>query len=291
MSKEVINLWNRDKHTKVRSIFAQNSLFKDSKFTPDCSKIATLLDDSDVYFWNVSNFEQLSSIKHSKELKLECMDCTNKYLAVGGKSPYVMLYDIENYFNDDSLPLKIYKLPEGFSKGVSKLQFLRGNVQNCRLALLMDGVFVLTEVVSKMSTPEEFNVEDCQNEPETHLKILASIKLPHLAILDFDIDRNNTYVSLVTSEGLVKIYQLDKVETSDSKVTQQKVSMSSRDTISYYKYFEEVTQKQMTEGLREYIVGIPDSDITFDDSLKLKDASVTSLGNTFARLGATKVPE
>lgn len=130
LSKDVINLWHRDKHTKIRSIFAQNSLFKDSKFTPDGTKIATLLDDSDIYFWNISNFEQLKSITHTKSLKLECMDVTSKYLICAGKSPFIMVYDIEHYFIEELISLKIFQLPDGFTKGVTKLQFLRGHLNN-----------------------------------------------------------------------------------------------------------------------------------------------------------------
>ena len=38
-SKDVINLWDRDKLVKIRSIFAHNSSFKDCKFTPDSSRV------------------------------------------------------------------------------------------------------------------------------------------------------------------------------------------------------------------------------------------------------------
>jgi hypothetical protein len=218
------------------------------------------------------------------------MDCTTKYLACGGKTPFVLLYDIDNYFNDESLPLKIYQLPEGFSKGISKLQFLRGHQNNCRLAMLMGGVFVLAEVVSNESSPEEFKVEDGEGENATHLKILSSIKLPSVSILDFDIDRNNAYVSLVSSDGLVKIYDIEKLQKNDAEVTEQKVRMSSRDTISYYKYFLEVTSQQMLDSVRNNMIGAPETGVTFDDSFKMKNASYASYGNTFDRFDGAKHP-
>ena len=126
-SKDVVNLWDRDKHHKVRSIFAHNSTFKDSKFTADGSKICTLFKDSSIYFWNVSNFDSDYKITDlPKELQLQCIDCSPKYLAFGGKTPYLIIYDTKLYFTDRELTKQIYKLPAGFEKGITKLQFLRG---------------------------------------------------------------------------------------------------------------------------------------------------------------------
>lgn len=128
-SKDVINLWDRDKHTKIRSIFAQNSSFKDCKFTQDGSKVCTLFKDSTIYFWNISNFDSDFKITGlPKELQLEAIDCSTKYLAWGGKTPYLVIFNIEFYFTDKDISKRIYKLPEGFEKGISKIQFLRGNL-------------------------------------------------------------------------------------------------------------------------------------------------------------------
>ena len=288
LSKDVINLWNRDKHTKIRSIFAQYSYFEDSRFTPDGSKIITLLNDSDIHVWNLSNFEQLQSIKHSKELQLTWIDWTSKYLAWAGNKPFILLYDIENYFNNECLPLKIFQLPDGISREVTKLQFLRDSNKYCRLAMLIQGVFVLVQVISNDQF-QEFKVEDQEN-PESCLKILASIRLPHVSILDFDIDRNNYNVSLVSSDGLARVYDINKLQSSDDSVTKQQVRLSSRETVSYYKHFNEINLDQMLENLKSHILSGIEQGTTFDDSFKMKDpTSAAKIGeNTFDRLDMSK---
>lgn len=117
-SKEVINLWDREKHHKIRSIFAHNNSFRDCKFTPDSSRICTLFKDSSIYFWSIGNFTADHKItKLPKELQLEAIDCSNKYLACGGKTPYLVVFDIENYFNEGQIDRRIFKLPEGYNRG------------------------------------------------------------------------------------------------------------------------------------------------------------------------------
>jgi hypothetical protein len=70
---------------------------------------------------------------------------------------------------------------------------------------------VVVEIPTESQQQEESKVD--YNKPgEKPLKIVMSIKLPHLSIQDFDIDKNSNYVSLLTSEGEVKIYDLEQVE-------------------------------------------------------------------------------
>ena len=80
-----------------------------------------------MYFWNVSNFDtDYKIVDLPKDIQVECIDCSTKYLACGGRSPYLIIYDIEHYFTDREISRKAYRLPEGFEKGITKLQFLRG---------------------------------------------------------------------------------------------------------------------------------------------------------------------
>lgn len=120
------------------------------------------------------------------------------------------------------------------------------------------------------------------------MKIVASIKLSHKSIIDFDIDRNNYYVSVVSSEGDVKIYDIEMLQKSDEKVTSQKVRLASRDTISYHKYFTLVTEEQMVEGLKKRVFYGPEGCTTFDDSFKFRDATNRIGQDTFDRLDISK---
>ena len=121
-SKDVVILWDRDRLQNLKSFYAKNNPFKDCCFTADGSKICTLFRDSSIYFWNVSDF-QITDLP--KELQLETIDCSAKHLACGGKTPYLVIFDIETYFVERHLFRKIYKLPAGFERGITKLQFLR----------------------------------------------------------------------------------------------------------------------------------------------------------------------
>lgn len=74
-SSDMINLWSVSNHQRLRSIFAHNSSFMDSKFTPDGSLLVTLFKDSTIYFWNLSSFETDFKITTTeKELTLSCLD-------------------------------------------------------------------------------------------------------------------------------------------------------------------------------------------------------------------------
>ena len=154
--------------------------------------------------------------------------------------------------------------------------------------MLIQGVFVLVQVISNDQF-QEFKVEDQEN-PESCLKILASIRLPHVSILDFDIDRNNYNVSLVSSDGLARVYDIKKLQSSDDSVTKQQVRLSSRETVSYYKHFNEINLDQMLENLKSHILSGIEQGTTFDDSFKMKDpTSAAKIGeNTFDRLDMSK---
>lgn len=105
-SHDLINLWSISNHQRMRSIFAHNSSFMDSKFTPDGSMLATLFKDSSLYFWNLSSFEadyKISTIE--KELQLDVFDLARnmKFMVAGGKTPFVILFDLQRYFSDGHL--------------------------------------------------------------------------------------------------------------------------------------------------------------------------------------------
>ena len=165
---------------------------------------------------------------------------------------------------------------------------MRDTIKYCRLAMLVQGVFVLVLVISNDQF-QEFKVVDQEN-PESCLKILASIRLPHVSILDFDIDRNNCNVSLVSSDGLVRVYDINKLQSSDDNVTKQQVKLGSRETVSCYKYFDEINLDQMLDNIKGNILSGVEQGTTFDDSFKMKDSTSAAKipENTFDRLDITK---
>lgn len=103
------------------------------------------------------------------------------------------------------------------------------------------------------------------------MKIVMSIKLPNLSILDFEMDKNSNYVSLLTSEGEVKIYDLVQVERSDREITNERLKNTSRCTISYHEHLPYVTLNDFESEIKNYSVFIPEEGLTSKDSIKLKD--------------------
>lgn len=285
-SKDVINLWDKEKHHKIRSIFAQNSSFKDCKFTPDGARLCTLFKDSSVYFWNISNFDpdyKITSLP--KELQLQCMDCSVKYLACGGKTPYLVICNIEDYFTTKELTKKLYKLPAGYERGITKLQFLRSqgaNADHVRLALLTNGVLMVVEIPIDDETYEESKV-DYSKPGERPLKIVMSIKLPHQSITDFDVDRNGYYASLLSSDGTVKIYELEATEKSDKDVMNQKIKKCSRDTVSYHGELYFVDFKDFEIDIKNYSVCLPEEGLLSKDSIKMKDITNRVLNSSIKK--------
>lgn len=80
MSADLINLWSVSNHQRLRSIFAHNSSFMDSKFTPDGSLLATLFKDSSLYFWNLSTFDPDHKITTTEqELNLTTFDISRNF--------------------------------------------------------------------------------------------------------------------------------------------------------------------------------------------------------------------
>lgn len=115
----------------------------------------------------------------------------------------------------------------------------------------MNGSFVILEIPTSETTIEESKV-DSQDTKEKSLRILMSIKLPKQSIKDFDIDRNCYYVSLLTTEGEIKIYDLEITQASDAGVTNQKLGVCSRETISYHKEFKQLSQPDFEKGIQTY---------------------------------------
>ncbi|CAI2387067.1 unnamed protein product [Moneuplotes crassus] len=275
-SKDVINLWDREKYTKVRSIFAHNNSFKDCKFTVDSSMVCTLFKDSTIYFWSIGKFTADYKITNNpKELQLGSIDCSTKYLACGGKTPYLVVYDIEQFFSVNELPRRIFKLPEGYERGISKLHFLKEihpkNGSLCKLAILASGTFIIVDIPEGKSQYDDSNSEDLKK-PENPLRILASIRLPNCSILDFDIDRNCYFVSLLTSEGNVELYDIATLEKSECKFAKKKLKSSSRGSISHHKSFGHVTEKEFENDIKNYSAFLPEEGILSKNSVRMKDS-------------------
>jgi hypothetical protein len=89
-----------------------------------------------------------------------------------------------------------------------------------------------------------------------------SVKLPHKAILDFDIDRNCYYALIVSSEGDAHIYDIEKAQENDELVTNQRLRLSSRETVSYHKELKFVDEERLKEELKTYSAYIPEEGIT-----------------------------
>jgi hypothetical protein len=51
------------------------------------------------------------------------------------------------------------------------------------------------------------------------LKIEFSVKLSNRAVVDFDIDTSCFYALLVSSEGDVSIYDMEKAQASEDEIT------------------------------------------------------------------------
>lgn len=109
----------------------------------------------------------------------------------------------------------MFKLPDGFNS-VKKIMFL---ADSNRLALLSEGQVVIVSL------------------NERGLKIEFSIKLPCRAVIDFDIDHMCNYVLIVSSEGDVTLYDLEKAAISEAEITNSKLRLASRDTLSHHKFF------------------------------------------------------
>ena len=166
-----------------------------------------------------------------------------------------------------------------------------------RLAILTTGVLIVVEVPSEEQAVEESKICDSKSENKP-LRIAYSIKLPNMSIQDFDIDRNNNFVSLLTSEGNVWIYDLQRVESSEENVMNQKIKKCSRDTVSYHQELKYVwlddyewDKKQATVsgndcalsnllkakniafdiGSGNFSAYIPEEGMTSRDSIKMKD--------------------
>lgn len=115
----------------------------------------------------------------------------------------------------------------------------------------MNGIFVILEIPISDTTIVDSKTDDQATE-EKPLKILISIKLPKQSIRDFDIDRNCYYVSLLTTEGEIKIYDLETTQASDAGVTKKKLGPCSRETISHHKEFKYVNQPDFEKGVETY---------------------------------------
>ena len=150
----------------------------DSKFTPDGSLLVTLFKDSSLYFWNLSTFDPDHKITTTEQdLNLTCFDISWNFTRIisGGWSRHLILWEVNDFFSRGHLHRWVYRLPEGFNS-VKKVKFI-GDSQ--RIAILSEGVFLMVKI------------------SDDSLEIEFSIKLPLRAIVDFDIDYYNYYLSLI----------------------------------------------------------------------------------------------
>lgn len=67
------------------------------------------------------------------------------------------------------------------------------------------------------------------------LEIDFSIKLPSWSVIDFDIDHMCFYALLVSSEGDVTLYDIEKAKKSEEDISNSWVRLASRDTVSHHK--------------------------------------------------------
>lgn len=136
------------------------------------------------------------------------------------------MVDVDDYFTNKNITESIFKLPEEYDTGVDKIQFIRRSkneeFDRTNLALLTKGQLVILEVPSDEITFDESRTLS-QESSRKKLKIIMTIKIPHVMIHNFDIDRNGKYASLLTSEGDVRVYDLDVVEENQKGMAYQKL--------------------------------------------------------------------
>jgi len=198
----------------------------DSNFTPDGSMLATLFRDSSIYFWNLNTFEaDLKISTTEKELQLTCFDFSRNmhHIVAAGKTSFIVKWDISNYFGSGHILREVFKLPEGFHS-VKKIKYLPDSLW---FVVLSEGQFFVLK----------------RNENE--LEIDFSIKLPLRAIMDFDIDFNCYYVILVSSEGDVSLYDIDKAKISDEEITWSWMRLSSWETVSHHRRLLKLSEEQL----------------------------------------------
>ena len=240
-SKDVINLWDREKYSKVKSLFPQEWKFIDGCFSSDGLKICALTDQNKVLIWNVGNYDLLmKGYELSKNISFKCIDCSTKYMVWGGKNPFLVMLDVDDYFTNKNINESIFRLPEEFENGVEKIQFIRRNrneeFDRTSLAILTKGQLIVLEVPSDETTVEDSKTQET---PRKRLKIVMTIKIPHVMIQNFDIDRNGKYASLLTSEGDVRIYDLDVVEENQKGMAYQRLYWISKE--EYESFASDVT--------------------------------------------------
>ena len=107
---------------------------------------------------------------------------------MGGNTPFLLLYNTTEFFVDRHPRRQVYRLPKGYHS-VTKVKFM----PDCQhIALMTEGALLVVRIVgSKLVTD-------------------FSIKLANKAIIDFDIDHHSYYILLVSSEGDVSVYDIEK---------------------------------------------------------------------------------
>jgi hypothetical protein len=90
-------------------------------------------------------------------------------------------------------------------------------------------------------------------------------------------------VSVLSSDGEVKIYDIATLEKSDKDVTTQKIRKCSRDTISYHKEFKYVLQSDFDNEIKNFGAFIPEEGLLSNDSIRMRDVPSLDLNSTIKK--------
>lgn len=77
-----------------------------------------------------------------------------------------------------------------------------------------------------------------------------SFKLPCRSIIDFDVDHLINYALIVSSEGDVTIYDVEKAIQAEALLTSSKLRLTSRSTVSHHKSLQRYTDEMLAAELK-----------------------------------------
>lgn len=118
-------------------------------------------------------------------------------IVAGGNSNFIIVLETEKFFSEGILEWKIYKLPSGFIS-IKKIKSLSDANW---IAVLSEGQLMILQF------------------DNLQLNIQVSFKLPCWSIIDFDVDHLINYALIVSSEGDVTIYDIEKAIQSEILIT------------------------------------------------------------------------
>jgi hypothetical protein len=132
----------------------------------------------------------------------------------GGNSNFLIKWDTDCMFRGEGDATRtIFKLPAGFNS-VKKIKCMNDSK---RVAVLSEGQLIILR------------------QEESQLNIEVSIKLPCRSVIDFDIDTSCFYALIVSSEGDVTLYDIEKATQSENQIMNSQLRLSSRESVKHHR--------------------------------------------------------